>query len=171
MLTESGFLEIFCSHYLFNLEAWEMASYIVTVIGLPFAVVIFIWEQRKHRVMEEEELYQRLSDEYADFSKLLLENSDLYILSASPPPEPLTREQEERKRIIFEILIALFERAFILVYEEKMSKQSARLWASWEDYIRYWCQRSDFNANLKELLQGEDPDFQRYMLRIAEQGK
>lgn len=154
---------------MWTLEFWEMASYVVTVVGLPFAIFIFIWEQRKERQLEEEEIYQRLSDEYAEFSKLLLENADLYLTSRAEPPEPLAAEQEERKRIIFDILISLFERAFILVYEESMTKQTARLWASWEDYIRYWCQRADFRDNLKSLLEGEDPDFQQYMLRIADQ--
>ena len=63
---------------MFDLESWEMASYVVTVIGLPFAIVIFIWEQRRERQNEEEELYQRLSDDYAEFLKLVLNNSRLF---------------------------------------------------------------------------------------------
>jgi hypothetical protein len=153
---------------LLNLEMWELGSYVVTVFGLPFAIFLFFWEQRKERQMEEEEVFLKLSDEYASFSRLLLDNADLYLTSDTEPPGPLTPEQLERKKIIFEILISLFERAFILVYEESMSKQTARLWASWEDYIRFWCKRADFKAALPKLLDGEDIDFQTYVRRIAQ---
>jgi hypothetical protein len=123
------------------LEMWELASYIVTVIGLPFAIVVFMLDQQKERMNEDEEIYQRLSDEYADFLTVLLKNADLKLMSKSSDTMPLTEEQEERKRIIFDILISLFERAFILVYEDKMSPQTKRLWSSWDDYIHHWCKR------------------------------
>ncbi|MDB5477639.1 MAG: hypothetical protein JWM96_134, partial [Alphaproteobacteria bacterium] len=83
------------------------------------------------------------------------------------PDMPLTPEQSERKRILYDVLIALLERAYILVYEDHMNKQRSRLWASWEDYIRHWCRRRDFRAALPAMLQGEDPEFADYMLRIV----
>ena len=45
------------------LEWLEALSYIVTVVGLPFAIAVFLYEQRRERQNEEEEIYQRLSDE------------------------------------------------------------------------------------------------------------
>jgi hypothetical protein len=150
-----------------NLEAWELASYIVTVVGLPFAILVFMFDQRKERQNEDEEIYQKLSDEYAEFSKLLLQNADLRLFSAEVPDDELTPEQTERKKILFDILISLFERAFILVYEDDMSPQTKRLWSSWEDYIHSWCKRSDFRHALDSLLQGEDPDFGKYIRNIS----
>ncbi|MGE0190150.1 MAG: hypothetical protein AB7Q04_12805, partial [Steroidobacteraceae bacterium] len=81
--------------------------------------------------------------------------------------EKLTAEQKERKHIIFELLMSLFERAFILVHEDNMNKQTQRLWQSWDDYIRFWLKRDDFRQNLTTLLSGEDPDFVNYMQRLA----
>ncbi len=150
-----------------SLEFWELLSYVVTVFGLPFALWAYMAEQRRERQGEEEELYQKLSDEYASFSRLLLENADLKLGTQNFREEQFNEEQRERKRIIFEILISLFERAFILVYEEKMSPQTRRLWLSWDDYMRFWCRRTDFRSVLDELLQGEDPDFGVYIKRIA----
>jgi hypothetical protein len=46
-----------------------MLSYVVTVIGLPMAILVFIYEQRKERESEEDEVYQLLSDNYQDFLK------------------------------------------------------------------------------------------------------
>ncbi|MFN8792420.1 MAG: hypothetical protein ACK5Y2_13280 [Bdellovibrionales bacterium] len=157
------------TEFLTNAEFWEVASYVVTVVGLPFGILVYILEQRKERQNEDEEVYQRLSDEYAEFSKLLLENADLRLISGHSVVIHLTDEQTERKKIIFDLLVSLFERAYILVYEEDMSKQTQRLWATWEDYIRFWCKRSDFREALPELLQGEDPDFANYMKKILSQ--
>ena len=146
----------------------EALSYIVTVFGLPMAIVVFMYEQRRERQGEEEELYQRLSDEYTAFLKLVLANPDLQLLRKQARTEPLTDEQSERKFVIFNILISLFERAYLLVYEDKMDKQTKRLWRSWEDYLREWCRRKDFREALPELLEGEDEDFQAHIQKIAD---
>jgi hypothetical protein len=148
------------------LEWLEALSYVVTIIGLPFAIVVFLLEQRRERFNDEEEIYQRLSDEYAKFLRLALDNADLGLRSNSPPQD-LTPQQRERKLVIFDILVSLFERAYILVYEDDMSRQQRRLWQSWEDYLREWCRREDFRAVLPQLLQGEDEDFVRHILRVA----
>jgi hypothetical protein len=109
---------------MFDRETWEFLSYVVTVFGLPLAIIVFIYEQRRERANEEEEIYQRLSDEYTNFMKLVLENADLRLFSAEKVE--LTAEQRERKWTMFNILVALFERAYILVYEERMTPHSRR---------------------------------------------
>ncbi len=145
-----------------SMEAW---SYLVTVIGLPLAIFVFIWEQRRERRNEDEELYQRLADEYADFLKLVLENSDLQLRSRTAVV--LTDEQRERRMVLYELLVSLFERAYILVYDRHMNRQQRRLWQSWEDWIGEWMQREDFRALLPELLRGEDPDFVEHITGMA----
>jgi hypothetical protein len=149
------------------LEWLEALSYVVTVVGLPFAIAVFLYEQRRERQGEEEEIYQRLSDEYAAFLKVVLENADLGLMRAKFDETTLTEEQRERRRVLFELLISLFERAYLLVYEEKMKRQTQRLWMSWEDYMRDWCRRRDFRVLLPELLEGEDPDFVEHIKLIA----
>ena len=79
----------------------------------------------------------------------------------------LTPQQQEQRAVLFELLISIFERAYLLVYEEKMDRQTQRLWMSWEDYMRYWCRRKDFRKMLPQLLEGEDPDFMKHISQIA----
>jgi hypothetical protein len=148
------------------LEIMELLSYLVTVVGLPLAILTFVLEQRKERQNEEEEIFQRLSDEYREFLKLVLDNSDLHLLRREGVRTELTEEQKERRLAIFGILISLFERAYLLVYEEKMDKQTRRMWQSWEDYMREWVRRSDFRDALPELLEGEDEEFTRYISEL-----
>ena len=155
-----------------NLLEWtELLSYVVTIVGLPLAIYVFLMEQRKERQAEEEAIHQRLSDEYNDFLKLVIENSDLQLLRQEGATTELTDEQMERKQAIFGILVALFERAYILVFDEDMNKQQRRLWQSWEDYMRDWCKRKDFRDALPELLEGEDPDFAQHIYRLAGLGE
>jgi hypothetical protein len=149
-----------------GLELWELLSYVVTVVGLPLAIYTFWQEQRKERENEEEESYQLLSDAYTEFLKLVMANPDLQLRSRQAAPQ-LDDEQLERRQVIFEILVSLFERAYLLVYDTEMSEKQRRLWHSWDDYMREWCRRADFCAMLPKLLEGEDPDFAACIRRIA----
>jgi hypothetical protein len=151
------------------METWELLSYIVTTIGLPLAILVFLYEQKRERDNEEEEVYQLLSDNYQDFLKVALDNPDLRLFSPEQTPE-LSKEQRERKIIIFNMLISLFERAYILLHEQDMSPVQSRRWSSWEDYMREWCRREDFRTLLPTLLQGEDPEFVSYIEALARVG-
>ncbi len=151
------------------MEWGELLSYVVTIIGLPLAIVVFIYEQRKDRQNDDEEVYQRLSDEYTTFLKLVLEHADLHLLRSAPNLPPLNDEQMERKFLLIGILVALFERAYLLVYDDVMNKQTRRMWQTWDDYMREWCRREDFRSMMVAHLKGEDPDFQAYIQRVAEE--
>ena len=83
--------------------------------------------------------------------------------------EQWSEEQRERRRVLFEILVSVFERAFLTLYEEKMRRQAQRRWLSWEDFMREWCRRRDFRAMLPDLLEGEDEEFSQHITRIAEE--
>ena len=148
-------------------EKFEVASYVVTIVGLPLAILVFVYEQRKERRNEDEEIFQRLSDEYREFLKLVLDNSDLQLLRRERRQQEFTEERKERRLAIFGILISLFERAYLLVYEEGMDRQTRRLWKSWEDYMREWVRRDDFRDALPSMLEGEDEDFTRYIRKLA----
>ena len=150
-----------------SIEVWELLSYVVTVVGLPLAIVVFLYEQRKERENEEEAVYQLLSDNYQEFLKVALSNPDLHLFS-SWQARGLGPEQEERTIIILSMLISLFERAYLLLYEEAMSPKQMRRWRSWEDYMGEWCRRPDFRALLPKLLAGEDPEFAAYITKVAE---
>lgn len=149
-------------------DFWYLLSNIVTVFGLPLAIFVFAYEQRKEHEDARESTYLMLSDAYAEFLRLVIANPDLRLRSQPAIPEP-TDEQRERMLLIFDILVSLFERAYILVHDEDMTGEQLRRWRSWEDYMREWCQREDFRAALPELLHGEDPAFAAYIRSLADQ--
>ncbi len=149
-------------------DALEMASFLVTVVGLPFAIGVFLYEQRRERENEEEEGYQLLSNAYNDFLGVVLANSDLQLRTAAALPDP-TPQQHERMLVIFDMLISLFERAYLVAFKLDMSETEARRWNSWDDYMREWCRRDDFFNALPTLVRGEDPQFQAHIRAIAQQ--
>jgi hypothetical protein len=149
-------------------DALELATFVVTIVALPFAVYVFLKEQRKERENEEEEAYLHLSDAYNDFLKIVLANADLQLRTNAALPNP-TPEQNERMLTIFDMLISLFERAFLVAWKPQMSPTEQRRWNSWDDSMREWCRRDDFHNALPLLLRGEDPAFTLYIKRIADE--
>jgi hypothetical protein len=158
-----------------TLRFLEFGSYLVTVIGLPVAIFALWRQARDERVNErkeieqrEEETYLRLSEQYTEFVESVLRYPELGLHPRLPPTRDLSVEEQARRLLFFEILIALFERAYILLHEDALDPQGARRWQSWADYMEQWCGREDFRAMLPDLLRGEDPAFSRYILALGE---
>lgn len=145
---------------------FSLLANVVTVFGLPLAIYTFIREEAKERENEDEEVYQLLSDAYSDFLRLVLDHADLRLRTQAATPD-LNDEQRERMMVLFDILIALFERAYLTAYDEDMTPKQRRRWHSWDDFMREWCRRDDFRAALPRLLQGEDENFAAYIERLA----
>lgn len=150
---------------MFESSFWEVASYVVTVVGLPLAIVIFSFEQRKERANEEAEVYQLLANAYTDFLKVVLDHPDLHLFSNQATPD-LTAEQRERMLVVFDMLMSLFERAYLTAWQPRMNGAQSRRWAVWEDFMREWIRRDDFYASAEALLLGEDPEFQAHFRKL-----
>lgn len=75
-------------------------------------------------------------------------------------------EEPGAVHIMHSMLIPLFERAYLLLHDARMSPEQAPRWASWEDYMIEWCGRRDFRACLPEFLRGEDPEFGAYIASL-----
>lgn len=155
-------------NFLLDPGFWETASFVVTVFALPFAIFLFLFEQRKERDSEDEEAYQLLQNAYTEFLQIVLANPDLQLRSDTMRAD-MSDEQRERAMIIFEMLISLFERAYIVSYEPDLKGVALKRWNSWDDYMREWCRREDFYYMLPQLLSGEDAEFAAYIRRIADE--
>lgn len=151
-----------------DLQTWELLANMVTVIGLPLAIIVFIKQFRREHINDEIMVYESLSDTYQQFLRVALQHSDLHLFSEKSTPT-LNEEQYDRMIVIFTMLVSLFERAYILIYDENASGVQKRRWNSWNDYMREWCSREDFRLVLDTLLQGEDEDFCRYIRALAAQ--
>ena len=145
----------------------EALSYGVTILGFPIGIYVFVVQQRRARQHEESALHRTLSEEYDGFLRLALNHADLQLMRGGVAQRELSVEQRERQTILFRILVSVFEKAFIILYSERMSPETKRMWLSWEDDMREWCARPEFRAQLEPLLEGEDDQFSRHIRAIA----
>lgn len=147
----------------------EGLSYLVTILGFPAAIFVIVREERLRRENDVSELHRNLSEEYDNFLRMVMDNSDLLLMSRTTRTDPVSEENQERIEIIFRILISLFEKVFIILHTEDMEGNAKRRWASWKDYMVEWCRREDFRALLPKLLEGEDEEFRHYLLELSGQ--
>jgi hypothetical protein len=149
---------------------WEFLAYIVTALALPAGLFAFWRELRAERENERREIQQRedyiyveLSRQYSTFLQAILAHPELGLLDETSATQTLTEDQRRNKVVYYEMLIALFEQAYILLFEEAPSDDARRRWASWADYIEWWLQKPDFRAYALTTLEGEDPGFATYL--------
>lgn len=144
------------------LEFFELLSYVATVVGIPLAIATFALQEKKERQNEQEEIYDKLMDHYSEIQEKLFEYPEL-----DTHTEPLKDPESARRQyILYEMLISLFERSFILLESEK-DPEYQRMWNSWVDYIREWLDKPNFVNALPRLMRGEDPDFVAYISKLS----
>lgn len=146
------------------LEYFEFLSYVATIVGIPLALLTFVYQERKERQNEQEEIYDKLMGHYAEIQEKLFEYPELD-MHDTPSLDP---ETARRQYILYEMLISLFERSFILLESEK-DPEYQRMWNSWVDYILQWLEKPNFCAALPKLMKGEDPDFVAYIAALSGQ--
>lgn len=144
------------------LELMEFLSYLATVIGIPLAIGMFFFQEKKERQNEQEEIYDKLMGHYAEIQQRLFEHPELDMHGA-PSTDP---ETQRRQYILYEMLVSLFERSFILLAEET-DPAYRRMWHSWVDYIESWLAKPNFVAALPALMKGEDPYFVAYVAKLS----
>lgn len=144
------------------LEWMEFFSYAATIVGIPLAIVIFVFQEKKERRLERQEIYDKLMDHYTEIQDKLFAHPELDLHDKMPEnPEDLRRQY-----ILYEMVVSLFERSFILLHGED-DPEYARMWNSWVDYIKQWMMHPNFRTCLPRLMEGEDKDFVAYMAKIS----
>ncbi len=151
-----------------NLESIKIVLEIITlsaaILGIPIAIFLFYSEKKKERLDREYGTYNALDDKYIDYLIICLDNSDLDIyLSDENEKTHLDDQQIVRQNSIFEILVCLFERAF-LMYKGQSEKSRKKQWNGWNKYIEDWMNKESFrNAWVGYLDSQFDAEFIVYM--------
>ena len=144
------------------LEFMEFLSYVATVVGIPLATVTYILQEKKERQNEQEEIYDKLMGHYTVIQEKLFEFPELDVHDKQLE----NFEDARRQYILYQMVVSLFERAYILLASE-IDPAYQRMWNSWEDYIREWVVRPNFRVALPRLMEGEDKDFVAYMAKLT----
>lgn len=158
-------------------EKLEIASLIVNLVGVPVAIVLYFLSKRQERIEREYGTYNSLDEKYIEYLKLCAENPDLDVFDlpadASPPPakpgEAGSAALPRKPLIIFSVLLAILERAY-LMYRDKSRAVQASQWKGWDGYIRDWATRPNFRQAWQALRGQYDADFEMYMERVLGRG-
>lgn len=122
----------------------EMITYVITILGVPFAIYMYLDEQKSQRAEREYGTYDALDDKYIELQQLCLQYPKLDIFdSAFKNPNTLTEEDQKQEEAIILIRISIFERAF-LMYQRESAKAKQDQWGGWEIDIFEWLERKNF---------------------------
>ena len=134
-----------------------IAAHISTVLGIPLAILLFLNEKRKERHDREYGTYHALDDKYIMFLRLCLQHPELDLYSVPlGAPSSLSPTQKIQQYTMFEILISLMERSY-LMYKDQSSELKRSQWHGWDSYIQGWCSDQRFR-DLWTLVSIEEYD-------------
>ena len=124
----------------------EITTFIITILGVPFAIYMYLNEQKTQRAEREYGTYDALDDKYIELQQLCLQYSKLDIFdSPFQNPNELTEEDRKQEEAILLIRISIFERAF-LMYQREAAKAKKDQWDGWDVEIKEWLERKNFRA-------------------------
>lgn len=123
----------------------EMSTYVITIFGVPFALYMYLNEQKTQRVEREYGTYDALDDKYIELQQLCLQYSKLDVFDTPfENPTELSEEEQKQEEAILLIRISIFERAF-LMYQREAAQAKKDQWQGWEIEIIEWLERKNFN--------------------------
>ena len=124
----------------------EVATFVITIMGLPAALYVYLKEQKNQRREREYGTFDALDQKYIEIQQLCLEYSELDVFdSPYANPKELSEEQQKQEEAILLIRISVFERAF-LMYQRTTSKSKKDQWQGWEIEIKEWLARDNFRS-------------------------
>lgn len=124
----------------------EIATFIITILGLPAAIFAYLQEQKSQRIEREYGTFDALDEKYIEIQQLCLEHPELDIFDTPfVKPKELSETQKKQEEAILLIRLSVFERAF-LMYQRATSQAKQGQWEGWEQEIIEWFSRDNFRT-------------------------
>lgn len=155
----------------------EALANLVTIVGLPFAIRVLIRERRlereemmRDRKQREERAFDELDDKYVEFMRLCAAHPNLDVLEI-----PLSGDDEpsegrlRAEHALLAILISLFERAYLMIFENQDSSFRERQWTGWESLMRSYARRPGFRRVWDSIGHQFDRGFGEHMAGLLKQ--
>ncbi len=149
--------------------ALDFLEKFITLGVLPATLTLFFRERKKERLAAQYQVYDSLDEHYGEFLKRMMDNP---LLPVYPPDAALSlaglTEPEQVKRLAaFELLVSIFERAFLMYRSEDLVEQDKQ-WSGWAACMQSWCTRPGWNAFYARINGDQfDRDFDRYLRELA----
>lgn len=150
----------------------EFACYVITILGVPGAILVYFWERRKDRKAREAETYNAMDEKYQEFLRLCLEHPFLNIYDDENASfTRYSKEEQAKAMILFDILVSIFERAYVMYKDHNDTIRKAQ-WEGWDLFINCWMKRQDFRVCWEKYLRTQwEINFSGYMDQLYEINK
>lgn len=161
-----------------RLRDWlEIMSFVAVILGIVVGFAEHFANKAKEREAAREALYDSLDAEYRDHLLFCAEhprvNPRLRALDAAP--HDLTREEQLQQRVMFTLLIDLFERVYLEFHDpdtlELIADEIADDWPGWEKYIDEYAKTPEFRAEWERVGGESDANYQAWMKSRIEAAK
>ena len=147
-------------------DIFELASYIVVVLGVPIGLFQYYQSKVRERQERESRVFDAVSASYLDFQRTCLQYPYLDVFDIpDAAPATLTPAQQKEELIAFAILFSIFERAYLL-YVANQTPITEAQWQGWDQHMRGYFRRANFRRAWHTGDGSYDPRFNEYMRRI-----
>jgi hypothetical protein len=144
----------------------EPLAYLVAVLGVPWALILYRRDAARQREEREVGTYSSLDDKYLHYLELVLQYPELnLIVPAMAGARKYTQEQKVQRNAMFETLISIFERAYLL-YANHSDRKRQTQWTGWVSALQDWKNHPDFEQLWSSAGQQFDDDFIAFVNRI-----
>lgn len=144
----------------------NIISQLTIIFGFPIVISQYLIAKKKEKKDREYGTYNSLDEKYLEFQKLCLEfpRLDIFDIQDYGPSRELSVEEKKQELILFTILFSIFERAFLLYYDQN-SEIKKRQWSGWNNYINCYCNRENFRSAWELSGSTFDTKFEKYMIK------
>lgn len=134
------------------IDILSILSSVATILGVPFAILVYLREQKKARLERQAEICSQAHGQYQNYLQLCFDNPELDIFDYPYPsnPDPLNSRKE---LIAYTMLISIFESAY-RSYQSHPDPENSE-WVGWNNYIRWWMSRPKFKLAWEKDLSSQ----------------
>jgi hypothetical protein len=141
----------------------QIIAHLVTLVGLPLAIWLYLQEKRRAGHARAYGAWHSLDDQYHHFLELCLARPELDVFE---PPLPdageVTPAQIRQERIMFRMLLGLFQRAYVMFHDPTTDVEE-RQWSEWVARMREYAARENFRLAWLELGPRFEVEFVGFM--------
>lgn len=144
-------------------DVLDIVTSVITIIGVPVGIIGYFRNKQKERKEHEYLVYDALDDKYTGFLNLCLQHPELKVYEGEAPGDvKLNGEQKTKRLIMYEILISILERAYMMFKDQDTEVRKTQ-WEGWEKYISDWMRNTSFRESWTKLSGQYETNFTSYM--------
>lgn len=155
----------------------DLFKTLIVVFGVPVGLYTFADNKMKERHEAEWMAYEKMDDRYWTYERLAMDHpllsvsdvhaSDPALAKLAKPRDQLTPEERIHERQMMYMLIAMYERAFIL-YSDKSTDLKENQWAGWKNGLKRWCKAPAFREAWQHIGEDFDRRYQVYVNQLLQ---